>query len=238
MSVTEHSIPFGTGRVEALTAVRQGERLGTVVYVHGHGFHAVASIPLAWYLTAAGYHCLLVSQPGYGGSTGPPDYCGPNTVAAVLAAVEALVPAGDLPLFLWGFSRGAAVTGQAIRVRPGQFAAAVLQSGGYDLQRDYEQSRDEGFRANLMRETGGDAEELRVRSLIHHVGAIPCPVLVLQGDSDETYLPANARRFVGELERTGKPHEFHILPGPHELPWELVAEAALPFLDRIRQVSG
>jgi dipeptidyl aminopeptidase/acylaminoacyl peptidase len=205
-----------------------------VVYVHGYGFDAVSSLPAAWYIADESGLCLLVSQPGFGRSDGPPDYCGPKTVAAVIHAAERLLSQGiaSAPLGIWGFSRGAIVAGQVIRRRPDIFGAAVLQAGGYDLERDYAESRDEGFRTNVMRETRGDPGALRERSLLHHVDELQRPVLVLQGDSDGTYMPHNAARLVAELARQGKAHEYRLLPGEHELPWALVAAEAVPFLKR------
>lgn len=235
MSVTSRPLTGREGPVETLLADPPRPAQATVVYVHGHGFHAVASLPLAWYLTQAGYRCLLVSQPGYGGSPGPPDYCGPRTVGAVLEAADQLVLDGLAVagrIAIWGFSRGSIVTGQAIRQRPELFAAAILQSGGYDLERDHAESRDAGFRANLMAETGGDRRALRERSLIHHAAQIRCPVLVLHGDRDPTYMPANAGRLAAELERHRREHVFRLLPGEHELPWEAAIAEAIPFLLR------
>ena len=198
----------------------------------------MASLPIAWHLGALGYRSLLVSQPGYGASTGPPDYCGPRTVAAVVVAVVRMVAdglgtAGEI--VIWGFSRGSIVAGQAIRIRPDLFSAAVLQAGGYDLERDFRESRDEGFRANIVLEPGGDPSALRERSLIFHVDEVRCPVLILQGDEDGTFLPRNARRLAEEMERAGREHRFLLLPGGHELPWSLAAGAAAPFLRRHRR---
>ena len=65
-------------------------------------------------MVARGYVAAAVSQPGYGASDGPPDFCGPFTHKAVLAALaflrtKSFVKADKIALF--GYSRGAIVAG-------------------------------------------------------------------------------------------------------------------------------
>jgi dipeptidyl aminopeptidase/acylaminoacyl peptidase len=234
--VTADPWPLSTahGEVETIIVRPEGTPRFASVYVHGHTFNAIASLPAAWHLAEAGAATLLVTQPGYGRSAGPPDYCGPKTVAAVLAAAQRLVDEGIATggrIGIWGFSRGAIVSGQAITERPDLFGAAVLQSGGYDLARDLAESRDESFIANVVRETGGEPDALRSRSLIYRVERIGCPLLIIQADDDRTYLKQNTLRLVDELRVQGKGYQLAVVPGEHEQPWDVVAALAVPFLE-------
>ncbi len=61
-------------------------------------------------MASRGYVAAAVSQPGYGNSTGPPDFCGPVTQSAALDAIgflrrQAFVNPNKIGLY--GYSRGA-----------------------------------------------------------------------------------------------------------------------------------
>jgi pimeloyl-ACP methyl ester carboxylesterase len=73
MIVRDEPLETAAGPVETLVAVPDDRRPAfAVVYVHGYGFDAVSSLPAAWYLAQGSALCLLVSQPGFGRSVGPP----------------------------------------------------------------------------------------------------------------------------------------------------------------------
>lgn len=60
-----------------------------VLLVHGHAHHARQMLRRARTLSSTGFAVMLVSQPGYGLSEGPPDL-GPRTIAAASAAFDRL----------------------------------------------------------------------------------------------------------------------------------------------------
>ncbi|HMD66067.1 MAG TPA: alpha/beta fold hydrolase [Stellaceae bacterium] len=89
-----------------------------VLFIHGHqegprdGGEAYVWTGRLGIMARQGYVSAAVSQPGYGNSAGPPDYCGPFTQQAVLVAIDFLrrqpfVRANKVALF--GYSRGAIV---------------------------------------------------------------------------------------------------------------------------------
>lgn len=67
-----------------------------IVYIHGHqepardGGEVYVKGGRLRLMAMRGYVAASVSQPGYGNSDGPPDYCGPFTQDAVLEAIEFL----------------------------------------------------------------------------------------------------------------------------------------------------
>jgi pimeloyl-ACP methyl ester carboxylesterase len=82
-----------------------------------------------------GYVAAAVSQPGYGNSSGPPDYCVPYTQQATLVAIDFLrrqpfVRPDKVALF--GYSRGAIVAAMVATLNP-KLAAVVLGAGAYDF---------------------------------------------------------------------------------------------------------
>ena len=108
-----------------------------VLFIHGHqegprdGGEAYVRTGRLGIMARRGYVSAAVSQPGYGNSAGPPDYCGPFTQQAVLVAIDFLrrqpfVRANKVALF--GYSRGAIVAAMVATQDPG-LAAVVLGAG-------------------------------------------------------------------------------------------------------------
>jgi hypothetical protein len=67
-----------------------------VLLIHGHqeternGGAAYVLTGRLGIMARRGYVAAAVSQPGYGNSAGPPDYCGPYTQQAALVAIDFL----------------------------------------------------------------------------------------------------------------------------------------------------
>jgi len=118
-------------------------------------------------MASRGYVAAAVSQPGYGHSDGPPDFCGPFTQEAVLGVIDFLrtMPVVQpQKIALYGYSRGAIVASMVATQDP-QLAAVVLGAGAYDFFRWYPTPLP-GINANIEREAGTSAEAFRARSAI------------------------------------------------------------------------
>ena len=89
-----------------------------MVFLHGHqeaprlGGKDFVSWGVLDRFAKQGYLAVAVSQPGYGGSDGPADFCGLYTqhaVSAVIAKIRADGYASPNKVLLEGISRGALV---------------------------------------------------------------------------------------------------------------------------------
>ena len=96
--VTEHTIDRGDGaRVQLFQARASDRRNGAILFVHGNqgglllgGQEAVEDGSLVRFSSRLGITAAAVSQPGFGTSDGPADFCGPSTQKAIVAALDFL----------------------------------------------------------------------------------------------------------------------------------------------------
>jgi dipeptidyl aminopeptidase/acylaminoacyl peptidase len=210
-----------------------------VLFIHGHqeqfrpGGEAFVTNGRLGLMASRGYVAAAVSQPGYGHSDGPPDFCGPYTQEAVLGVVDFLrkLPAvRPQHVVLYGYSRGAIVASMVATQDP-QLAAVVLGAGAYDFSRWYP-TRVPGINANIEREAGTSAEAFRARSAIVHVERIKAPMLILHGAQDERVPVQQAQAFVEQLHAKGMAVKVNIFPhARHGIPIDDQDREISPFLD-------
>ena len=231
-----------------------GRRFPAIVYLHGHqdGDRPGGADYVTWGVLARtaqkGAVAVAVSQPGYGRSDGPPDYCGPFTQAAVLAVLEGLRtwPFVDPDrIAIHGVSRGALVAAM-VTTRDTRLAAAVLVSGTYDLGELYARiSTGTGtnailaaIAANMRAETGASDEAWTARSPLAHAAAIRTPTLLLNGGLDDRTDPDSARRLAEILRANGVPAKVVVFPDlGHKIPLEIRDREIVPFLAQHLGVS-
>ena len=216
----------------------------TIVFIHGHQGPprpgAQGSDEFLNRLAKSGILAVVVSQPGYGNSSGPPDYCGPFTQHAVSAVVARLRKDGAVApgkLVLQGVSRGAMVVGMVAAHDP-TTAGLILIAGEYDpaaLAADATATDIRaGIRQNLIAETGGGDDALRARSVLSVAGEIKMPTLILHGEADDRTSPANARRLADAIKRAGGDVQLVMFPGVgHMIPMEERWKHIEPFLARV-----
>lgn len=229
-------------RAEAVIARPLGEgRRAGLLLVPGHSRTAFDMVPQAIRFARAGFATMSVSQPGYGGSTGPADFAGPRTFSALRAASERLaaLPFVDpARLGVYGYSRGALVAAQ-LAARTDLFRAAVLGGGIYDFRSAYEQIAMPGIRANMEAEAGLGAQAVRFRSPICDLEGLDGPVLIIHGERDENAPPAQARALAERLTALGREHRLVIVPGgTHALGMSDVIVPAAEFFTRHLQPGG
>lgn len=234
------------------TAPKGQGRLPAVLFVHGHQFDDRPGgrfyIDRGTLKRAAkdGFFAAAVSQPGYGGSDGPPDFCGPLSQQAVETALVHLrrhprVDPNRIALF--GRSRGAVVSSM-VATRDDQLAALVLSSGEYDLPGNVASMDDDnpihaGIKRNILRESGGTPEALRARAALHADSPIRVPTLILHGDADVNTRYASARALARSIRDAGTPVEMVIYHGVgHRLPRESSTdEPTRRFLSRLLETE-
>ena len=239
--VSRYTFRHGEGEVEAvLTRSSGGGARPGIVLVPGYSRTAWDMLPVAVRLDREGFATVAVTQPGFGGSTGPADFVGPRTYAALLAAAErfAAEPFVDRArLGVYGYSRGGLAAAQ-LAARTDLFRAAVLGGGIYDFAAAYRQVP-VGIAANMLAEAGAGDEAARFRSPIHDMAGLDGPVLVVHGELDESASPEQARALARRLAELGRPHELVIVPGAgHALGLDAIMGPAIPFLRRHLGTGG
>jgi dipeptidyl aminopeptidase/acylaminoacyl peptidase len=133
------------------------------------------------------------------------------------AAARFLADRGDVDpdrLAIAGSSAGGYTTLAALAFRD-VFAAGISEYGVGDLEALARETHK--FEARYMDRLVGPypaaRDRYRERSPIHHLDAISCPVLVLQGLEDRVVPPAQAEAIVAVLAGTGVPHAYLAFEG-------------------------
>jgi dipeptidyl aminopeptidase/acylaminoacyl peptidase len=211
-----------------------------LLLIHGHqeylrnGGEAFVRTGRLGIIASRGYVAAALSQPGYGDSDGPPDYCGPFTQDATMVAVDFLrrQPFVDSKrVALYGYSRGAIVASM-VATRDPRLAAVVLGAGAYDFFSWYPTPLP-AIDANIRLETGASAEAFRARSAIYHAEQIRAPVLLLHGAQDERIPMRQAEAFAEKLRASGVAVTLKIFPSArHGIAIDEQYREIYPFLEQ------
>jgi dipeptidyl aminopeptidase/acylaminoacyl peptidase len=210
-----------------------------ILFIHGYqdpprpGGAVFARAGRLGLMAKRGYVAAAMSQPGFGNSSGPPDFCGPFTQRAALVALDflrqqAFVKPGKVALF--GYSRGAIVAAMVATQDP-SLAAVVLGAGVYDF---FTWSPTfPGIAWNIAGEAGTSPEAYLARSAIYHAEKIKAPVLLLHGGADERIPAQQARAFAEKLRAVGVVYRLKIFPrAPHGIPIDEQWHEVEPFLEQ------
>ena len=215
-----------------------------IIYIHGHqwpkgetvGGRVYVRVGRLGRMAEQGYVAAAVSQPGYGNSDGPPDFCGPYTQDAVLQVIafvreKPFVKADKVGLF--GYSRGAVVASMVATKDP-TLVAVVLVAGLYDFEAAYPKISIPGILRNIDVETGSTPEAFQARSAIHHAEKIKSPLLVLHGGDDHRFGPPEQAEILGRKVRAnGVPVKVKIFEGVgHTIHWRTQYKEIYPFLEK------
>jgi dipeptidyl aminopeptidase/acylaminoacyl peptidase len=213
---------------------KSGVRPG-VMLIPGYSRSAVDYIPMSLALAKRGYACLAVTQPGFGRSSGHPDFVGPSTVSALSDGYSRFVAVpfvDSTRTVLFGYSRGAMAASLMACRLPG-LRGAILGGGIYDLSAAYREIECEGIRRNIEAETGGDPSALRERSSLYLVDQFQCPVFILHGENDPSAPVSQAFRLHERLLEAGKSSQLEVVEGAgHGLAPHLVLKHILGCLER------
>jgi dipeptidyl aminopeptidase/acylaminoacyl peptidase len=190
-----------------------GRRPGLLVLNGGEG-NAEQCIEANADLVAMGLQVACVSIPGYGRSSGPSRFVGPQAVAAARRALDLLSARRDVDatrLAVWGLGNGAVAAGLLMDYdsRP---RALILQSGAYDLLTLWPQA---SIRTKLaiLREVWPSKRVLAERSVIENLPRrLDCSVLILHGDRDKAMPVSQAVRLANALKGRGARVETHYFP--------------------------
>ncbi len=210
-----------------------------VLFIHGHqeqvrrGGEDYFKFGHLGNLARRGFVAASLSQPGYGHSDGPPDFCGPFTQDAALVALDFLRKQAFVnrtKVALYGYSRGAIVASM-VATRDQELAAVVLGGGAYDFFSWYPTPLT-GIDMNIRMEAGPSPEAFRSRSAIYHVDRIRAAVLLLHGAQDERIPVRQAEAFFEKLKANRVAVTMRIFPtARHSIPIDEQYREIYPFLE-------
>jgi dipeptidyl aminopeptidase/acylaminoacyl peptidase len=224
-----------------------------VIYLHGNeevednGGKTYQDWGVLQRTASLGYLAVGVSLPGFGESTGPRDFCGPDSQQAVQDVIRALRHRGDVSedkIALVGVSRGATVAAKVGEQMAG-IAGLVLVSGFYDLGDSYAHWRadrenpeslalaTEMERESVISDAGPLEITVRERSVLP-MPLIESPVLALAGARDPIAQPIQTEDLVRKLQKHGVTAKAIIYPeAGHRVPAEARQREIEPFLKRV-----
>jgi dipeptidyl aminopeptidase/acylaminoacyl peptidase len=214
----------------------------TIVFLHGHqewpsyGGKDFVDWGELDRFAKKGYLAVAVSQPGYGKSSGPADFCGPFTQHAVSAVIAKLKTDGLVApnkIVIEGISRGA-LTGGMIATYDPSVAGVVLISGLYDLPQFSANPNYAQISKAFVAETGGSTEAMRERSVLFFAQDIKAAALILNGARDDRTDPAQGQRLANEINAHGGKARTIIYPNfGHHIPNEVRQKEVDAFVDNV-----
>lgn len=179
-----------------------------VVMIHGYqpekdsiGGQECLKWPIVKSLLEEKIITVAISIPGFGGSEGKRDYCGPIAQKAVIALIDHLK---TLPFIdsnrigLLGVSRGAS-TAAMISSRYDGLAFQILIAGKYDYTEPFS-SLFKGIQKQYVNE---GEENWLDRSALFHADTTHIPTLILHGKLDPVHPFSTAQKYHDALLSTG-----------------------------------
>jgi dipeptidyl aminopeptidase/acylaminoacyl peptidase len=195
-------------------------RLPALLVLNGDRGNARQCIESTGNFAAMGVEVACISIPGYGKSSGPARFVGPQSVEAARHALDLLAARPDVDparMAVWGMADGAVAAGLLMDsdARP---RAIILQSGAYDMLQLWPEA---SLRTKLriLRQVWPSKRALRERSVVANLPRkLDCSVLILHGERDNKIPVVQAERLADALRRRGAQVETCYFPrGSHEL---------------------
>lgn len=167
-----------------------------------------------------GIEVACISIPGYGNSSGPGRFVGPQAVAAARRAFDLLATNPEVDpkrIAVWGMADGAVAAGLLMDSdsRP---RALILESGAYDMLHLWPQAPLR-TKLQILRQVWPSRKALSRRSVVANLPRrIDCSVLILHGERDNRMPVAQAEDLAAQLRDRGADVETYYFPrGSHEL---------------------
>ncbi len=170
-------------------------------------------------LTALGMLEACISIPGYGKSSGPSRFVGPQAVEAAHRAIDLLEARPDVDpdrIAVWGLSDGAVAAGLLMDSDP-RLRAVILQSGFYDTLKMWPEAplRE---KVTILRQVWPSHRVLAERSVIAHLPPkLDCSVLIMHGEHDKKMPVEQAKRLAEDLQTRGVKVETRFFDDGHDL---------------------
>jgi pimeloyl-ACP methyl ester carboxylesterase len=199
---------------------KQRARLPAMLVLNGEKGNARQCIESVSSMASMGLRIVCISLPGYGQSSGPSRFVGPQSVAAARHAIDLLALRPDVDprrIAVWGIGNGAVAAGLLMDSdeRPRAF---ILQSGAYDMLELWPEAP---LRTKLaiLRQVWPSKRALKERSVVEHLpGKLTCRILILHGELDHRMPVKQAEQLAAALSQRGAHIETYYVPkGSHDL---------------------
>jgi dipeptidyl aminopeptidase/acylaminoacyl peptidase len=203
-----------------LTPSAQFGRAPALLVLNGGESNVERCVAMSQGIAAMGIDVACISIPGYGKSSGPSRFVGPQSVVAARRALDLLSARPEVDgdrLAVWGLGQGALAAGLLMDfdARP---RALILQSGAYDLVDFWNKAPLSGKLA-ILHEVWPSKRVLAERSVIENLPhRLDCSVLILHGQRDLRAPVAGAEKLADALRARGARVTTHYFPhASHDL---------------------
>jgi dipeptidyl aminopeptidase/acylaminoacyl peptidase len=201
-------------------------RMPALLVLNGDGGDALRCINHVRRFAMLHIRLACISLPGYGKSSGPSRFVGPQSVEAARHGLDLVAARPDVDpdrLALWGIADGAVAAG--LLMDSDQRAhAVILQSGAYDLVKLWP-GAPIGTKLSILRQVWPSKRLLEERSVIQNLPPkLDCRVLILHGERDRKMPVKQAEQLAEALRARGAHVETRFFAdGAHRLGQEVDA---------------
>ena len=183
-------------------------RLPALLVLNGDGGNAHQCIDHILQFAALRIRLACISLPGYGKSSGPSRFVGPQSIEAARRGLDLVATRPEVDpshLAIWGIADGAVAAG-LLMDSDRRAHAVILQSGAYDLLNLWPRAPI-GTKLSILRQVWPSKRVLQERSVIENMpNKLDCNVLILHGKQDRR-TPVNQAE---QLARALREHGAHV----------------------------
>jgi len=195
-------------------------RMPGLLVLNGDGGDAHKCILQVMKLAELPIRLACISLPGYGKSSGPSRYVGPQSVEAARRGLDLFAARPEVDsshLAVWGIAEGALAAG-LLMDSDRRARAVILQSGAYDLLQLWP-AAPIGTKLSILRQVWPSKRVLQERSVIENMPEkLDCNVLILHGEQDRKTPVKQAKQLARALRQHGAHVETrYFADGAHRL---------------------
>jgi dipeptidyl aminopeptidase/acylaminoacyl peptidase len=235
-TVCKYDFKLNSKNVEAITVRPLGDGpFPGIILLPGYEGRAIHLTQIGRSLAKEGYVCMAMTPPGFGKSDGKRDFVGPETIETFITGYrkfqsEPFVDAKRMGIY--GYSRGG-MAAALMAVQLDDLKAAVFGGGIYDFQRAYDETKLDGIRENMRKESGWTPQAIEQRSAILKIQKLRAAVLILHGEKDVNAPASQAYLLRDRLTELKKDFEIKLYPErAHGLDYSEVVNPMVDFFKR------
>lgn len=185
-----------------------------------------------------GWLTVALSQPGYGKSDGPADFCGPLSQQAAQTVIDHFRKMDIVKkdsIVVYGGSRGAVVAA-IIATQDSRIAGFILRSGLYDFLDAYQEMPwYSSIKFTMRWEIGwNNTEGLKKRSALYFADKVKAPILLFHGEHDDRAPLKYAKQFTEKARANGADVQLITFNAEHIIPPQKIIENMEAFMKKLK----